>query len=86
MYAIANENVFCDVKNLVPQLVQKPRIRKFNKTKTQASVICFITVNVSKDVYEHFHANLNLNLSSPSIILFTKVLQMREFVNVTLDV
>ena len=65
--------------------VLKPHTRKSDKTKMQVSFIWFITVMVSKGVYEYFLANSCLNLSCecflPSIRLFMKMLQIREFVN-----
>ena len=92
LYAIANEKFAVLRRSKISYLnlsklpVLKPCIRKSDKTKKQVSFIWFITVTVLKSVYEYFLAQFMLKFVMqtcflPSIRLFTKMLQIREFVN-----
>ena len=54
--------------------VLKPRIRKSDKTKKQVSFIWFITLTVSKGVYECFLPNSCLNFVMRTCFAFNQII------------
>ena len=86
MYAIANEKLlFFDVPKSRTSISQNYHIRKSDnliKDKKQVSFFWFITVTVSKGVYEYLLANSCLNLPCVLVSCFqSDFLRIQEFVN-----